>query len=314
MKMTLIYIACAGAVAFGTPAAAQGFPNKPLRIITAQAGGGSDYATRAIATPLGAALGQQVIVDNRGVLAADIAAKAAPDGYSMLLTGPTLWLLPLMRHNVTTTVADFTPIAMATRTANILVVDPSLPVKSVADLIALAKSKPGELNFATSGTGNSVHIAGELFKSMTSTDIVRVNYKGASQALADLIAARVQLMFAVPGSSLPHVKAGRLRALAVTSAEPSPLVPGLPTVAATVPGFESASYLSIFAPAGTPAAIVKRLNQEIVRVLQTPEVKSKFLARGMETAGSTPEALAALVKKDLATIGKVITAAGIRAD
>jgi tripartite-type tricarboxylate transporter receptor subunit TctC len=295
-------------------ASAQTYPIKPIRIITAAAGGGSDFATRLIATPLGPALGQQVIVDNRGVIAADIAAKAPPDGYTLLLSGPTLWLLPFMRDNVASDVNDFVGITMATQTANILVVHPSLPAKSVKELIALAKAKPGQLNFATSGTGNSVHIAGELFKSMTGTDIVRVNYKGASQALTDLASGQTQLMFAVPGSVLPHVKSGRLRALAVTSARPTPLAPGLPTVAETLPGYESVSYLAIFAPAGTPAPIVTRLNQEIVRVLARPDVKEKFLATGIETVGSSPEALAALIKGEVARMGKVIKAAGIRAD
>jgi tripartite-type tricarboxylate transporter receptor subunit TctC len=295
-------------------ASAQSYPVKPLRIITAAAGGGSDFATRLIATPLGAALGQQVIVDNRGVIAADIAAKAPPDGYTLLLSGPTLWLLPFMRDNVPSDVSDFTGITMATQTANILVVHPTLPAKSVRELIALARARPGQLNFATSGTGNSVHIAGELFKSMTGTDIVRVNYKGASQALTDLASGQTQLMFAVPGSVLPHVKSGRLRALAVTSAKPTPLAPGLPTVAEALPGYESVSYLAIFAPVGTPAPIITRLNQEIVRVLNRPEVKDKFLAAGIETVGSTPEALAALVKAETARMGKVIKAAGIRAD
>ena len=300
--------------ALASPAGAQTYPSKVVRIITAGAGGGSDFATRLIATPLGPALGQQVIVDTRGVVAADIAAKAPPDGYTLLLSGPTLWLLRFMRDNVASDIGDFVPITMATQTANILVVHPTLPVKSVKDLIALAKTKPGELNFATSGTGNSVHIAGELFKTTTGTNIVRVNYKGASQALTDLASGQTQLMFAVPGSVLPHVKTGRLRALAVTSAQPTPLAPGLPTVAATVPGYESVSYLAIFAPAGTPAAIVTKLSQEIVRVLQRPEVKEKFLATGIETVGSSPEAAAKLIDAEIARMGKVIKAANIRAD
>ncbi len=309
-----LHVLMAGMVALSGAASGQSYPVKPIRIITAAAGGGSDFATRLIATPLGPALGQQVIVDNRGVIAADIAAKAPPDGYTLLLSGPTLWLLPFMRDNVASDVSDFVGITMATQTANILVVHPSLPAKSVKELIALAKAKPGQLNFATSGTGNSVHIAGELFKSMTGTDIVRVNYKGASQALTDLASGQTQLMFAVPGSVLPHVKSGRLRALAVTSVKPTPLMPGLPTVAATLPGYESVSYLAIFAPLGTPAAIVTRLNQEIIRVLNRPDVKEKFLATGIETVGSSPEALSALIKQEVARMGKVIKAAGIRAD
>ncbi len=310
----LLWLLLLSLMPLASTASAHSYPTKVVRIITVAAGGGSDFATRLIATPLAAALGQQVIVDNRAVLAADIAAKAAPDGYTLLLTGPMLWLLPFMRENVTSSIDDFTPVTMATQTANILVVHPALPVKSVKELIALAKARPGELNVATSGLGNSVHIAAELFKSMTGTNIVRVNYKGASQALIDLAAGQTQLMFAVPGSALPHVKAGRLRALAVTSIEPTPLAPWLPTVASAVPGYESVSYLGIFVPAGTPAAIVTRLHQEIVRVLQRSDVKEKFLATSMETVGSSPEATANLIKSEMARMGKVIRAANIRAD
>jgi tripartite-type tricarboxylate transporter receptor subunit TctC len=296
------------------PAFPQGYPGKPVRIVTAAAGGGSDVATRLIAPPLAALLGEQVVVDNRGVLASDIAAKAPPDGYTMLLVGATLWLLPFMRDNVASHVRDFNPITLATQTANILVVHPALPVKSVGELMALAKSRPGELNFATSGNGSSVHIAGELFKAMTGANVVRINYKAAASALTDLAAGQVQFMFGVPGSVAPFLQTGRLRALAVTSAKPTPLAPGLPTVAASLPGYESVSHLAIFAPAGTPAAIVSRLNRDIVRVLNQPEIKAKFLAAGIETLGTTPEALAAAVNDETARMGKVIKAAGIRAD
>jgi tripartite-type tricarboxylate transporter receptor subunit TctC len=311
---TYSWLLPAAMMAAAAAASAQPYPTKPVRIITAAAGGGSDHATRLIATPLGAALGQQVIVDNRGLLAADIAAKAPPDGYTLLLSGQTLWLLPFMRDNVASNVTDFTPITTATETANVLVVHPTLPVKSVKTLVALAKARPGDLNFATSGNGNSVHIAGELFKSMAGVQVVRVNYKAASQALTDLIAGQTQFMFGVPGSSMPHVKAGRLRALAVTSAKPSALTPGLPTVAQTLPGYEVASRLAIFAPAGTPTPIVIRLNEEIVRVLNQPEVKKRFHTTGIETVGDSPEALAALIKSEIARMGKVIKEAGIRAN
>ena len=309
-----LWLLPAGMMVAAAAASAQPYPSKPLRIITAAAGGGSDQATRLIATPLGAALGQQVIVDNRGLLAADVAAKAPPDGYTLLLSGQTLWLLPFMRDNVASNVTDFAPITTATETANILVVHPTLPVNSVKTLVALAKARPGDLNFATSGNGNSVHIAGELFKSMAGVNVVRVNYKAASQALADLIAGQTQFMFGVPGSTMPHVKARRLRALAVTSAKPSTLMPSLPTVAQTLPGYEVASRLAIFAPAGTPAPIVTRLNQEIVRVLNRPEVKERFHATGIETVGDSPEALAALIKSEIIRTGKVIKEAGIRAN
>jgi tripartite-type tricarboxylate transporter receptor subunit TctC len=290
------------------------YPVKPLRMITAEAGGGSDFTTRLIAGPLAAALGQQVLVDNRGLLAAEIAARAPADGYSLLLSGATLWLQSFLREKVPYQITDFAPVSTATRAPNILVIHPQVPAKSVPALIALAKARPGELNYATSGNGNSVHLAGEMFRAMAGVNIVRVNYRGAARALTDLSAGQVQLMFGVPGSVTPHVKAGRLTALAVTSAEPSPLAPGLPVVAATVPGYESESNLAIFAPAGTPAAIVARLNDEITRVLRRPDMRDKFLASGSEPVASTPDALAALVRADMNKAGAIIKAAGIRTD
>ncbi len=306
----------AGMLALLTPAAvpAQSYPATFVRIITAAAGGGSDFATRLIAGPLGAALGQQVIVENRGLLAADIAAKAPADGYTLLLSGQTLWLLPFMRDNVASNISDFTPVTTVTETVNILVVHPTVPANSVTALIELARKRPGELNYATSGNGNSVHIAGELFKSMARLNVLRVNYKAASQALTELIAGQTQFMFGVPGSVFPHIKGGRLRALAITGAKPSALMPGLPTVAQTVPGYEVASRLAIFAPAGTPAAIVARLNREIARVVNRQDVKDKFHESQIEVVGDTPEALAAMIKAEMATTAKVIKEAGIRAE
>ena len=300
----------AGAVA----ASAQSFPNTHVRIITAAAGGGSDFATRLIAGPLSAALGQQVIVENRGLLAADIAAKAPADGYTLLLSGQTLWLLPFMRDNVASNISDFAPITTATETFNILVVHPTVPAASVKALIELARARSDALNFATSGNGNSVHIAGELFKSMAHLKVLRINYKGASQALTELIAGQTQFMFGVPGSLIPHIKGGRLRALAITGAKSSALMPGLPTVAQALPGYEAVSRLAIFAPAGTPAAIVTRLNRELVRVLNLPEVKQKFHESQIEVVGDTPEALAAMINAEIATTAKVIKEAGIRAE
>jgi tripartite-type tricarboxylate transporter receptor subunit TctC len=316
VKRYIWLLQTAGMFALGIPlvVSAQAYPATHVRIITAAAGGGSDFATRLIAGPLGAALGQQVIVENRGLLAADIAAKAPADGYTLLLSGQTLWLLPFMRDNVASNVSDFTPVTTVTETMNILIVHPTLPAKSVKALIDLARARPDQLNFATSGNASSVHIAGELFKSMTGIHVQRVNYKSASQALTELIAGQTQFMFGVPGSVVPHIKAGRLRALAITGAKPSALMPGLPTVAQTVPGYEVASRLAIFAPAGTPAPIVTRLNREIIGVLKRPDVKEKFHESHIEVVGDSPEALGALIKAEIATTAKVIKEAGIRAE
>lgn len=291
----------------------ENYPNRPVRVVTAEAGGGSDAALRMIAPGLASNLGQQVIVDNRGIIAAELVAKAPPDGYTLLFSGATLWLLPILRDHVPyDPVGDFSAITLATRTPNILVVHPSLPVKSVRELIALAKAKPGELNFATSGAGNSVHIAGELFRNMTGVNIVRINYKGAARALNDLIGGQVHLMFGVPGSVMQHVKSGRLRALAVTSAQPSVLAPGLPTVAASLPGYESGAYIGFFAPVKTPAAVIDRLNREAIRALHSAEVRQRLFNTGIETVGSSAEALANLVKTDMARTGKLLKDAGIR--
>ncbi len=293
---------------------AQTWPATHIRIITAGAGGGSDFATRLIAGPLGAALGQQVIVENRGLLAADVAAKAAPDGYTLLLSGQTLWLLPFMRDGVASNVSDFAPITTVTETSNILVVHPTVPAKSVRALIDLARARPGELNYATSGNGSSVHIAGELFRTMARIQVARINYKGASQALTELIAGQTQYMFGVPGSLMPHIKAGRLRALAISGAKATPLMPGLAPVAQTLPGYEVASRLAVFAPTGTPQAIIARLNREIVRVLARAEVREKFHETQIEVVGDTPDALAAMIKAEIASTAKIIKEAGIRAE
>ena len=299
-------------VAAASPALAQVYPAKVIRIVTVGAGGGSDFATRLIAPPLAAALGQQVIVDNRPAVAADIVAKAAPDGYTLLLNGPALWLLPFMRDNVASSIDDFTPVTMATQTANTC--GPSRAAGEIGEgPDRTCESAARQLNLATSGNGNSVHIAGELFKSMTGTNIVRVNYKGASQALIDLAAGQTQIMFAVPGTSPPHVKAGRLRALAVTSAEPSPLAPGLPTVASSVPGYESVG------PGTLRASRNARLhrdevNQEVVRALHRPEVNGE-VSRDQHGGGrESADATASLIKAEVARMGKVIEAAHIRAD
>ena len=294
----------------------QPFPVKPVRIVVSGIGGGADVAARLIGQGISGPLGQQVVADNRGdaAIASEVVAKAAPDGYTLLLHGSTIWLLQFMRDAVPwDPIRDFAPITLAASSPNMLVVHPSLPVKSVRELIALAKGRPGELNFATSGTGNSNHLAGELFKSMAAVNIVRVNYKGAGQAVTDLIGGQVQLMFPNAALASPLVKSGKLRALGVTSAEPSTLIPGIPSIAVSgLPGYESVSILGIFAPIRTPAAIVSRLNQEIVRSLHTTEMKEKFMNTGVEAVGSTPEQLLSKVKSEISRLGSVIRQAGIR--
>ena len=290
---------------------AQDYPAKPVRIVTSDVGGAGDFITRLLAQGLTAALGQTFIVENRPANAAEVVGHAAPDGYTLLLYGPTVWITPIVRKSGWDVKRDLSPISLTVRAPNLLVVTPSLPVKTVKELIALAKARPGQLNFASSETGSSTHLAAELFKFSTGVDIVRINYKGPPLAINDLITGRVQLMFLVANSVKPHIKSGKLRALAVTTEKPSLLFPGLPTVAATVPGYESAAQFGFFAPAKTPAALINRLNQATVRFLNTPEAKERYFNGGVEIIANTPEQFADMLTADIAKWTKVIAAAGI---
>ena len=307
-----------GVIAGAMAASGQDYPRKPIRLVTAEPGGGNDFAARLIVQGIGSSLGQPMIVDNRGgaggIIAADIAAKAQPDGYTLLLYANNIWIIPLLRSNTPfDVIRDFAPITWAAKSPNIMVVHPALPVKSVEDLIAHARARPGELNYGSGGSGSSTHLAVELLKSMAGVNIVRVPFRGNAPALNALFAGEVHLMIATAGTVAPHLKSGRLRALAVTSAQPSPLAPGLPTVAASgLPGYESIQIYGVFAPGRTSSAIVKRLHDEIVRVLGRADVKEKFLAAGVEPVGSTPQQLAATIRSEIARMSKVIKDAGIR--
>ncbi len=298
------------------PAFAQKFPQKPIRLLTSAAGGGTDFAARLIAQGLATSFGMQVVVDNRpsGLVIGEIVARAAPDGYTMFLNGSAFWLQPFLHANMPyDPVKDFSPLIMATNSPNILVVNASVPVSSVKELIAAAKAKPGELNYGSSSTGTPTHLGAELFKSMTGVNIVRVSYKGNGPAINALISGEIQLMFANAAAVTVHVKSGRLRALAVASSEPTSLAPGLPTMAAAgLPGYESSSTYGIFGPARMPRALVGLLNREMVEVLSKSEVKERLFRAGMEPVASTPEQLAATIKSDMAHMGKVIRDAGIR--
>lgn len=296
----------------------QNYPNKPVRVVTTEPGSGSDFVSRLIAQEMTRNWGQQVIVDNRGgasgAIAAELVAKSTPDGYTLILYGNPMWLLPLFRKNVPyDPVKDFAPITLAVSSPDIVVVHPALPVKSIPELIALAKAKPGELNYSSSATGGSTHVAADLFKSMAKVDIVRISYRGVGAAVTALIGGQAQVMFAAPAAVVPHIKSGRLRAVAVTSAEPSVLAPGLPTVAASgVPGYESIIIFGIFAPAKIPAALAAKLNQDMVRALSGAEMKEQFLNAGMEVVASSPGRLAAMVKSEMDSLSKVIKETGIR--
>ncbi len=295
----------------------QDFPYKPIRMVTSSVGSGNDAVARLIAPGIAGPLGQQVIIENRpsGTIPIDLVAKAEPDGYTLLSYGGTIWIMPLLQRTPYDPIKDFAPITLVEKAPLVLVVNPSVAASSVKELIALAKAKPGAFNYASTATGSSTHLAAELFKSMAGINIVRVNYKGGAAAATDLIAGQVQLMFFSPPPVMPHVKSGKLRALAVTSREPSVLAPGLPTVEASgLPGFESVTVTGIFAPAKTPTAVINRLNQEIVRLVKTPEAKEKFFNSGSEVVGSTPQELAAAGKSETAKWGKLIKEAGIRVE
>ena len=297
--------------------AAETYPNQPIRVVTSEVGGGNDLLARQIAQAISGPLGQPVMVENRpgGITPGEVVSKAPPDGYTLLLYNNTVWIGPLIQTAGYDAVRDFSPIAEMARTPNMLVVNSALPAGSVVELIALAKAKPGELRYGASGTGAGNHLAGALFGAMAGVKIVPVNYKGIGGAFKDLMADELQLMFPTTVSGAPHVKSGKLRALGVTSAEPTALLPGVPTVASSgLPGYEAITIFSAFAPAATPRTIIRRLNQEIVRFLNRTDVKERLFRSNMETVGSSPEQLAATVKSEIARMSKVIKDAGIRAD
>ena len=298
-------------------AQAQSFPAKPIRIITSGVGGAGDVASRLVAQGIAPALGQQVIVDNRasGPIPVEVTLKSPADGYTLMLYGSTVWLGPYLRANAPDPLRDFAPISLAATAPNILVVHPSLPVKNVKEFVALAKARPGALNYGTTGIGSSPHLAAELFQALAGVQFVRISYKGAGAALTDLIGGQIQLSFATASSVSPHLKTGRLRALGVSSARESILLPGLTTIAAAgLPGYESSSLQGVFAPAGVPAPILQKLSQEIMRYLHSSDAREKFLAVGVEVVGSTPEQFTAAMKTEMSRMGKVIRDAGIRED
>lgn len=304
---------CVMALLLPCNAHAQSWPTKSVRIITAEPGTGNDLVARLIVPHLSTAFGQQFVVDNRGLVAVDMVAKAAPDGYTLLSYGPPLWLTPLLRQVSYDPLRDFAPITMAGNSPNILAIHPSVPAKSVAELIALAKKQPGELNYSSSSTGASPHLAAELFKSMAGINIMRVAYKGSGQALVALIGGQVHIMFPNAGTVAPHLKSTRVRALAVTTLAPSALAPGLPTLSASgAAGYESASQFALLAPAGTPLALIERLNREMVAALRRPDVVERLFNSGVEVTTGTPAELAATMKAEMGKWGKVIKEAGIR--
>jgi tripartite-type tricarboxylate transporter receptor subunit TctC len=307
--------ACAVLVASTiVPAAAQdAYPSKVVRLITPAAGGNADIIARFLSAGLPESFGQQVIVDNRGAIAPGIAAKAPPDGYSVLVTGSPAWLLPVLKPGVGWDAKDFAPVTLATTSPSLLVVHPSVPAANVRQLIALAKSRPGEINFASGTVGATPYLAGEMFRHMAGIKIVGIAYKGTGPAVTAVMTGEVHMMFPGAPAAMPLVREGRLKALAVCSPEPSPFAPGVPTVAATgLPGFESISPFGILVPRGTPPAIVNRLNQEIARALNRPDVKAKLFSAGSEVVANSPDAFAAKMRTDIERV-ETLVKGGLRA-
>jgi tripartite-type tricarboxylate transporter receptor subunit TctC len=261
-------------------------------------------------------VGQSVIVENRasGVQPGDVVSKANPDGYTLLVSAGGLWLLPLMQPTPTSIFRDFAPISILARAPVVLVVHPSVPATTVKELVALAKAKPGTLNYSSGSTGSTSHLAPELFKYMAGVDIVRIPYKSGAQETADLLGGQVQLTFGTAASIMPHVKAGKLRALAVSSLKPSPLFPGMPTISETLPGYALGSVYGLLAPSKTPATLIKQLAQITARVQAMPETRERLLATGVEAVSTTPDEFVEQIKDDVGRIGKVIKSAGIKPD
>jgi tripartite-type tricarboxylate transporter receptor subunit TctC len=301
---------------------ADSYPNRPIRMIVAYPpGGGVDIAARSIGQKLNEAWGQPVIVDNRGGaggnIAMDLAARAQPDGYTLIMTaaGPTAINVSLYSRIPFDPVRDFAPVARVASTIYALVVHPAVEAKSVKDLLVLAKSRPGKVTFASTGIGGPPHLAGELLKTMTGVEMTHVPYKGTGPALTDLVGGQVTMMFSDAIAAAPHINAGRLRGLAVSSPRRFALLPNLPPVAeAGVPGYSAVGWTALLAPAGTPRPIVGKLNAEVVRVLPLPEVRERLAGDGSEFGKNTPEELAAFIKEEIVKWGKVIKASGARAE
>ena len=298
---------------------AQAYPTRPIRfVVPYPPGGPTDFTARTVGQKLSQSLGQQIVVDNRPgagtIIGGELVARAVPDGYTLLLgTGGGTFLSPIMVAKVPFDPhRDFAPVGMLVVSPQVLVVHPSVAAKSVADLVALAKSKPGELNFASVGTGTSPHLGGELFASLTNTKIVHVPYKGTAPAMTDLLAGRVQMMFTSMPTVLAHVKSGKLRLVGTGGTRRSAVISDTPPIAETVKGFELVTWYGVFAPAKTPAAIIKRLNAEIEKVLNDPEARDPLAAQGLEPTIMSPEELKRYTEAETQRWTRLVKAAGLK--
>jgi len=314
-------VCCAFVIAAGA-AGAQSYPAKAVRIIVPfPPGAGVDIVTRAVSGRFSEALGQQLIIDNRagagGILGAELATKAAPDGYTLLMgTAGMLTVIPHLNRKAPYSVErDFSPVSQVASVPSLLVVHPSLPVKSVKDLIALAKAKPGAINYASTGNGTLPHLAAEFFKLQARIDMVHVPYKGSAPATTDLLGGNVEVFFGNMLSVIEQVRSGRLRALAVTSLRRQAVAQDIPTMAESgFPGFEAGTWFGLLVPAGTPRDIISRLQSDVAKAVHQPDVQKQLAGQGATTIGSTPEQFAAYIKSESAKWAKVLAASGVRAD
>ena len=316
-----VALAVAAATLTTAVTAADTYPARPIRMIVAYPpGGGTDIVGRMMAQKLTETLQQNVVVDNRGGatgnIGTELAARANPDGYTLLMgnVAPNAINVSLFKKLAYDPVKDFSPVSLVAITPNILVANPSVPVKSVKDLIALARAKPGALNYPSAGVGSSSHLAGELLKILAKIDMVHVPYKGGGPALVDTISGQMQVMFATMPAAMPHVKSGKVRPIAVTTEKRSQTLPDLPPIAETVKGYEASTWYGLLAPANTPAAIVNRLHRDTVKILATPDTREKLSAQGFEPVGGTPAEFAAYIKSEISKWGRVIREAGIKAE
>ena len=302
-------------------ASAADYPTHSIRYVVPQgAGGSSDTLARLVTQKLSESLGQQVITDNRpgatGIIGTEIVARAAPDGYTLLQVATSHATNPALSTKMPfDPIRDFTPVTLLSQSPNLWIVHPSLPVKNMRELIALGKTRPGEINYSSSGTGSSQHLAGELLKSVAHIDIVHIPYRGSPPALIDLLGGRVVLMCSTIAPAMPLAKSGKLRAVAVTSLKRSAAVPEIPTVAESgLPGYEATAWQGVLAPAGTPRDVIVKLNTEMVRIINQPDVRKQLGDQGYEPAGNSPEQFAEYIKSEIAKWTRVIKAAGLKAE
>ncbi|CAN7564865.1 tripartite tricarboxylate transporter substrate binding protein [Pseudorhodoferax sp. LjRoot39] len=315
-RLAAALCALASGLATGTALAQGAYPTKPVKLVVPYPPGGpTDIVARVVAQRLQMQTGQPFVIENLpgagGNTGAAAVARAAPDGYTLLVATTAHAINPALFKNLSYQFGrDFAPISQLTSGPLVVVVNPALPAKNMAELIALAKAKPGELNFASSGNGQSTHLAGELFNATAGTKIRHVPYKGSAPALTDTMGGQTQLMFDTMLSAMPHVKGGKLRALAVTSAQRSPAAPELPTVAETLPGFEAIAWNGLLAPAGTPREVLARLSTELRTAMEQPEVRERFEAQGFAAAWNTPEAFAGFIQAEIDKWAKVVQVSG----